>query len=501
MSTPKRSPFAFFSRLQWRLTLSYAAVTAGTVIILAAVFVGIAIAADNLTTDRTYESFYWSKTGFQDNVPFMIEDPVTLQTWVDRVRADGFGWNDFQVQPIVQNVDDANTLVRGAPIFIVDPDLNVIAASPLTDRAILGKPFNARAALGFGIEDVLSAAQAGDKRYYSQSTLQPDGSYIVAFPLRATDDEPVVAIAVYRVKPLAIAAPTNLSLYTTFFCLVAVIMFGIALPIGAIFGWIVSRGWRRRLSALSSAAQAWSRGDFSSQPRDRSGDEIGDLSRALGQMADQLETLIHARDELARVEERNRLARDLHDTVKQQTYAARMQLSAARNLMQTDPAAAATHLESALQLNRDTQQELKLIIDELRPAALQGKGLAQALEEYAARWQGHTGIRATVLVSGTRSLPLDIEQTLYRVAQEALSNVARHSDADTVELALDLGPERVRLIVADNGRGFEPGAVSPNSLGLSGMRQRLTEIGGTLTVETRLSAGTRVIAQVESKER
>lgn len=494
----KSSPFAFFGRLQWRLTVSYAVVTAGTVIVLAGIFVTIAILADNLTTDRTYEGFYWSKTGFQDNIPWLTPDPDTLQAWVDRVRTDGFGWNDFQTPVIAKNLDDANTLVRGAPIYVLDPDLNVIAASPLTDRTVIGKPFNARGALGFGIEAVLEAAQAGDKRYYSQSTLQPDGSYVAAFPLRQTDDAPVVAIVVYRLKPLAIAAPTNLSLYTTFFILVALTMFCTALPIGAVFGWFVSRGWRRRLTALAASAQAWSTGDFSSQPRDTSPDEIGDLSRVLGGMAEQLQTLIHTRDELARVEERNRLARDLHDTVKQQTYAARMQLSAAKNLLTSDPASAATHLDSALQLNRDTQQELKLIIDELRPAALQGKGLAQALADYAERWQGHTGIQARLTVTGERALTLDVEQALYRVAQEALSNIARHSDADTAELALDLGPSRVRLVVADNGRGFELGVVPPSSLGLTSMRQRLTEIGGTLEVETRLAVGTRVVAQVES---
>lgn len=498
ITTMNASPFAFFSRLQWRLTISYAAVTAGTVIVLTGIFVTIAILADNLTTDRTYEGFYWSKTGFQDNIPFLTSDPATLQAWVDRVRVGGFDQNDFQTPVIAKNLDDANTLVRGAPIYVLDPDLNVIATSPLTDPTIIGEPFNGRAALGFGVESVLEAAQAGDKRYYSQSTLQPDGSYIVAFPLRATDDDPVVAIAIYRVKPLAIAAPTNLSLYTNFFILVALTMFCTALPIGAVFGWLVSRGLRKRLAGLAVVAQAWSTGDFSAQPRDRSRDEIGDLTRALSGMAEQLQTLIHTRDELARVEERNRLARDLHDTVKQQTYAARMQLSAARNLVQSDPTQAAVHLESALQLNRDTQQELKLIIDELRPAALQGKGLAQALRTYAERWQGHTGIHATVVVNGERPVALDVEQVLYRVAQEALSNVARHSDADQVEVALDMGPTRVRLVVADNGRGFELGAVPPGSLGLTGMRQRLAEIGGTLEVETRLSVGTRVVAQVES---
>jgi NarL family two-component system sensor histidine kinase LiaS len=132
------------------------------------------------------------------------------------------------------------------------------------------------------------------------------------------------------------------------------------------------------------------------------------------------------------VEERNRLARDLHDTVKQQTYAARMQLTAAKNLLGSNGQAAAEHIEAALQLNRETQQELKLIIDELRPAALEGRGLAQALTEYAARWQEHTGIIVTTSISSERSLPFDVEQVLYRVLQEALANVARHAEADSV---------------------------------------------------------------------
>ena len=214
-------------------------------------------------------------------------------------------------------------------------------------------------------------------------------------------------------------------------------------------------------------------------------------------MAEQLQTLIHTNDELARLEERNRLARDLHDTVKQQTYAARMQLTAAKNMVETDPKAASEHIDSALQLNRETQQELKLIIDELRPAALQGKGLAQAVTEYANRWQEHTGIKVETVINGERSLPLDVEQVLYRVLQEALSNIARHAEADTVGLSLSTFPERVTLIVADNGRGFETNAVSSTSYGLTGMQGRLGEVGGTLKVESTLSVGTTITAEVQ----
>jgi signal transduction histidine kinase len=214
-------------------------------------------------------------------------------------------------------------------------------------------------------------------------------------------------------------------------------------------------------------------------------------------MAEQLQTLLHTNDELARIEERNRLARDLHDTVKQQTYASRMQLTAAKNLLHSNPAATAGHIETALQLNRETQQELKLIIDELRPVALQGKGLTQALKEYVSRWQEHTGIKVEIAISGERSLSLDVEQALYRILQESLANVARHAEADAVSLSLSMSPQQVTLVIADNGHGFDTNSVSSSSYGLIGMEQRLNEVGGTLKVESVLSAGTTVIAEIQ----
>ncbi|MBN1887542.1 MAG: sensor histidine kinase [Thermoflexales bacterium] len=485
--------FKLFQRLQWQLTLSYAVVTFGTVIVLAALIVGITLWAESQEHDRIFDSFYWSKTAFQDNIPYLVDDRAALQRWVERVHSQGFAWTDFQSYTARESLDCANMLVTGArPIYVLDPDLDLLAAAPLSDPSAIGQPFEAR-----GFESILEAAQRGDKDYTAQSFARPDGNYVAAFPLRKTDAEPVVAIVIYTLKPLVFATPPNLPIYTTFFLIISAIMFAVTWPLGAIFGWLASRGLRKRLGALSTAAKAWSKGDFSLTPRDKSADEIGELTRDLVNMAGQLQTLLHARDEFARVEERNRLARDLHDTVKQQTYAARMQLSAAKNLLETDPQTAAEHLESALQLNRETQQELKLIIDELRPAALEGKGLAQALKEYTARWQEHTGIKVEVACLGERSLPLDVEQALYRVLQESLSNIARHAEADSVKLSLSTTPNLVTLIVADNGRGFEPNATSPSSFGLAGMKQRLGEVGGTLKVESRLAVGTTVTAEVK----
>lgn len=489
--------FKFFRRLQWKLALSYALVTAGTVIVLASLLVVTAIYIESHSADNLNSSYFWTKTGFQDNVPFLMNDRKALQEWLERVQSTGFNGSDFKSYTVRETMSHARTLMTGEPIFVLDPELNIIAAAPLKDPSIIGKPYEKHAPKGYEITTIVYAVLQGDKNYVGQSFLRPDGTYLAAFPLRKSDEDPVAAIVVYQAKPYPSIVPANLEIYRVFFTVTTIAMFFISLPVGALFGWLASHGLRKRLVNLSAASQAWSKGDFSVSPRDPSGDEIGELNRNLNNMAEQLQTLLHTHDELARVEERNRLARDLHDTVKQQTYAARMQLTAAKNLLGSDLTAAAGHIDTALQLNRETQQELKLIIDELRPAALEGKGLASALKEYAERWQEHTGINVETAISGERSIPLDVEQALYRVLQEALSNIARHAQADTVELSLSMSPEKVTLLVTDNGRGFDLNDVPSSSYGLTGMKTRLSEVGGTLNVESTPSAGTTVSAEVK----
>lgn len=490
--------FAFFRHLQWKLTLSYSVVTAGTVILLTTFLVGSALFVDNLSSQRVFSSYYWSKTAFQDNIPFLIKDSAALQAWLERVQAQGFTEADFRSYTVRESLDHANTFMfYSHPVFVLDPELNLLAAVPDETPDAIGKPFDPRITGDFRTVAILEAALTGSKDYSSQSLMQPDGSYLVSFPLRKSDDDPIAAIVVYYVKPLAFVTPTHLDIYRVFFLFTTAIMVLVSLPVGALFGWLVSRGLRKRLANLSTAAKAWSQGDFSVVNRDHSGDEVGELTRNLNNMAGQLETLLHSRNELARVEERNRLARDLHDTVKQQTYAARMQLSAAKNLIGQNPQAAAEHIEAALQLNRETQEELKLIIEELRPAALDGKGLSEAVKEYVAHWQEHTGVGTNILVSGDHSLPLDVEEVLFRVLQESLSNVARHASANRVEISLTMTPETVIMDIADDGSGFDLETVSDGSFGIENMKQRLASINGALTVVSKPAEGTKVTASVQ----
>lgn len=460
--------FNFFRRLQWKLTLSYTIATVGTVIVLAALLVGIAMYSESQVTTRVFDSFYWSKTAFQDNIPYLIEDPANLQDWLERVQKDGFGWMDFQSYTVRESLDYANTLVTGLrPIYVLDPDLNLIAAAPLDHPSEIGKPFNPRRPNNPGLESILDAALVGDKNYTAQSYTLPDGSYVVAFPLRKTDNDPVVAIVIYTLRPIAFATPTNLSVYTTFFIIISLVMLMVTLPVGSVFGWLASRGLRKRLGTLSTAARAWSKGDFSAAPRDGSADEIGELTRNLTNMADQLQTLLHARDELARVEERNRLARDLHDTVKQQAFALNLQLATLRRQLGEHPESG--RVEQAQALSQQIQRELVQLLDELRAGDAE-LPFVERLRARAQAWSQTSGIALELQLGDVFVSPPDVADNLLRIVDEALANVLRHSGATQVMVSLHCDAADARLVVADNGRGAD--APLRPGMGLANMRER-----------------------------
>jgi NarL family two-component system sensor histidine kinase LiaS len=263
-----------------------------------------------------------------------------------------------------------------------------------------------------------------------------------------------------------------------------------AAVLGMIFGFLTAWGLTRRLQRLARAAQAWSRGDFSVAVKDRSKDEIGQLSRELNQMAAQLENLIQTRQELATLEARNRFARDLHDSVKQQVFATSFQVAAARALLEKDAKAAEAHLTQAEELARQAQRELNVLIQEMRPAALEGKGLAAALRDYVRSWSRRAEIQVEVHIRGEREVPLEVEQALFRVAQEALANVARHSGAGNAEVDLIYTADSLTLRVTDNGRGFDPAKDPGEGFGLQSMHERLAGLGGRVEVESSPGKGT-----------
>jgi NarL family two-component system sensor histidine kinase LiaS len=153
---------------------------------------------------------------------------------------------------------------------------------------------------------------------------------------------------------------------------------------------------------------------------------------------------------------------------------------------------AQSHLLEAERLVHQAQQELTTLIRELRPAALEGKGLAVALRDHVADWSRQSQIAAEVRVQGERPLPLMVEQTLFRVAQEALANISRHSAATAAEIHLACDAEQVTLTISDNGRGFPAAAINGKGMGLRSMRERVESLGGHLTIESEPRQGTRI---------
>jgi len=264
--------------------------------------------------------------------------------------------------------------------------------------------------------------------------------------------------------------------------------------LGTLSGLLASRGIRWRLRRIAQAARLWSRGEFQAEIRGGGRDELGRLALDLNGMAARLGQLMTAREELAVVEERHRLARDLHDSVKQQLFVVAMLVGTARTQAGAAPEAERT-LAEAERLASAAQQELTALIRALRPVALAGKGLGAALRELLDGWAPRAGVAVTTEIADDLPLGLAAEQELFRVAQEALANVARHSGAASVTVRAEAPGASVVLSVADDGHGFDPTAQVGRGLGLGGMRERVEALGGALLVYS-TSAGTRIEARV-----
>ncbi|MGH3321056.1 MAG: sensor histidine kinase [Streptosporangiaceae bacterium] len=221
---------------------------------------------------------------------------------------------------------------------------------------------------------------------------------------------------------------------------------------------------------------------------------VGAVFLAASRLLSTNRELLASRGEVERLAtegERLRLARDLHDAVKQQVFVAAMEIGAARTLLDGGQAAAEGHLAEADRAVRAAQRELGGVIEDMRRPALAGRTLAEALREHVAAWSRRHGIGADLRVLDGQTAAPEASDALFRAAQEALANAARHSGARAVRVTLAGDGAALTLSVSDDGRGFDPPDVPPGQ-GLAGMRERLAAVGGSVTVDSSPGAGTRV---------
>ncbi len=200
----------------------------------------------------------------------------------------------------------------------------------------------------------------------------------------------------------------------------------------------------------------------------------------------------------ALMEERQRLARELHDSVTQSMYTVTLYAQAAADLIAAGQAGeAAETLHELRETAQEALREMRLLIFELRPPALEKEGLAAALQARLDAVEARAGLQTELSVEGLQRLPLPLEETLYRVAQEAINNVLKHAHARRVQVHLEFGLENVCMQVSDDGAGFEPASSDQTrGLGLRGMAERLQPFGGALEIKSAPGGGTTVAVEI-----
>ena len=467
-------------RLRWKLTLSYTLVAAVTLLALELILAGLVVVFLNspLLPRLVVQNV-------RDEVAPRLEKPLNQNppdTEAIRKVLAGF--------PDPRGVDGgpappdfgAYTVDQGA-LFVVDDRRRLLVSMPEMQDFPEGKHFDPGSIPD--LKPLVNAAFEGEENSGRLSS-NVDDQVVTVTPIEGKKGQVAgVLVGTWRMPNLTGPLLIAIGASATFLTIPAALL-------GTLFGFFTAWGLTRRIGRLARAARSWSRGDFSVTTKDRSKDELGQLSRELNSMAAELENLLQARGELATLEARNRFARDLHDSVKQQIFATSLQIAAARTLIEKDTTSAESHLTQAEELVRQAQKELNVLIQEMRPAALEGKGLAAALREYVARWSEGAEIPADFRVLGEREVPLEVEQALFRIAQEALANVARHSGAGHAEVDLAYTAGTITLRVADDGRGFDPARNPGRGFGLQSMHERLVRLGGYVNVESEPDRGTRV---------
>jgi NarL family two-component system sensor histidine kinase LiaS len=321
----------------------------------------------------------------------------------------------------------------------------------------------------------------------------------------APDRPPIGAIFLQVPEPVPDSFIVSLwhSLYDSLFLLL------LATPVGVLFGWITARGLVQRVRQLVRVTTQFTAGDYTDRIDVTHEDEIGQLERQFNQMAEQMRENISRRQRLAeenaRLEERSRISRELHDAVSQDLFSLRMLADGLQEAASTSSSSADLRPQISMleQTTGSMTREMRALLLELRPTELENLGLVGALRKLADVYSARLGITVT---TDLRPVPVSVktEHALLRIAQESLANAARHAGASRVSLTLAARGSDALLTVTDNGKGFvapgsggEPTATADgNGLGLRIMRERAEELHGTFEISSGPGQGTRIAIAV-----
>ena len=215
------------------------------------------------------------------------------------------------------------------------------------------------------------------------------------------------------------------------------------------------------------------------------------------------QTQLHQQvEQMAVMEERQRLARELHDSVTQALYSVNLYAEAARRAYSSGKKGVTLeNLKKLREMTREALLEMRLLVFELHPSVLEKEGLVAALQARLAAVETRSGLKTELCVDGEKRLPLSLEEELYRIAQEGLNNAVKHAQARSVRIDLKYTGKNVTLVLVDDGIGFDlEVARSSGGMGLRGIEERVQKIGGNLSVERNTGAGVKLIVSAPIRQ-
>jgi len=481
---------SLFSRLRWKLALTYTLVTVAALLVVELGILGISqfiepVLIPPLPARAAVDYVAPQARPFLETQPMDLEG---LNNWLLRTAIQGLPTTTADGQQAWLGFVVAFEGDRQMMIF--DCQGEMLASLP--PESMDGqKPFSSKDDIP-GISKLWPTALSGEtdpEQLYEQN----ENNFLTAVAPILDDNDGCLGVVVITgtLESSEIAdVPTLLSI-------LGASVLGITIAaalIGLVFGFIAARNLSRRIDNLAQVADSWSKGDFKIFVNDKTNDELGQLAQRLNRMAEQLQNLLQTRQEVAILEERNRLARDLHDSVKQKAFGLAAQLSTIRNNLPEDIEAAMNHLQEAEQLTSQIRSELTGLIQELHPMNTKTQDFGKRLDSYLDEWSRRHGITTTQQVNFHSALSPIQDKAYWMVLQEALSNIAQHSEATHVDVELARHGSRIELIIQDNGRGFNLEDATGQGLGLLSMRERMEALGGQLSVESFQGEGTRILA-------
>jgi signal transduction histidine kinase len=222
-----------------------------------------------------------------------------------------------------------------------------------------------------------------------------------------------------------------------------------------------------------------------------------DRQRLIDELTRSRANLMRVEREAGRLNERQRLARDIHDTLAQHFTSIIMHLAAAKH---SNFGTVQTQVQQAEEAAREGLDEIRRIVWDMQPEQIEKASLVEAVEELAARWSAENSVQVKMKVTGTpRSLTSSAETALLRISQEAMHNINKHAQAKKVNITFSYMEDLFVMDIADDGLGFEPSKIK-NGFGMKTMRDRIEELSGTLTIESEQGIGTAIAVSIPISE-